>query len=123
VLQPALPAVRNRLQGPSRDPALLAPRVPRSAPLGDPPQRHPGQRRSCSPSGQSARSRRMPRDRSIRPRICRKRVDVKELSASCKMKYRACRHNDHGRPDEGVWPIVVWKTIIMGSTERNVAGP
>jgi hypothetical protein len=62
VLQPALPPVRNRHQGPSRDSALLAPRVPRSAPLGDPPQRDPGQRRSCFPSGQSARSRRMPRE-------------------------------------------------------------
>ena len=39
------------------------------------------------------------------------------------MKYRACRQNDHGRPDEGVWPIVVRKTIIIGSTEGDVAGP
>src|SRR5882762_3957577 len=29
--------------------------------------------------------------RSMRPTICRKRVDVKWLSATCRMKYRACR--------------------------------
>jgi hypothetical protein len=29
--------------------------------------------------------------RSMRPRICRKSVGVEWLSASCKMKYRACR--------------------------------
>jgi hypothetical protein len=36
---------------------------------------------------------------------------------------RKCGLDNYGRPDETVWPIVVRKKIIMGSTEGNVAGP
>ena len=94
-LQLAVPPVRNRRQGGLELPALLIPRAPGRATLGYPASETPPPGRSVPHLPPS-----VPRpldqvgchaSRSMRPRICPNRCRVKWLSASWRMKYRACR--------------------------------
>src|SRR5438876_6986458 len=57
--------------------------------------------------------------RAMRPRICRKSVDVKWLSASWRMKYRACRMRRPPVLNSRCWRLVrdqLW--MATGKTSR-----
>ena len=94
---------------------------------------HPPQRHSCRGSPSSHSSRCCPLDhvwchasRSMRPRICRKRFRVNWLSASGRVKYRACRMRRPPVLSNRCWRLVgdqLWmetgRTLRRGRSHRT----
>src|SRR6266852_2950239 len=123
-LQLAVPPVRNRRQGGLELPALLIPRAPGRATLGYPASETPPLGRSVPHLPPS-----VPRpldqvgchaSRSMRPRICPNRCRVKWLSASWRMKYRACRMRRPPVLKSRCWRLVrdqLW--MASGRTSRR----
>src|SRR5713101_10133747 len=128
----SLPFRRCRIgdRRPSRVSALLAPLLRGLLPLDDPTSETPRPASIQLSVFTSSESRFLdqvgcPASRSMRPRICRKRVDVKWLAASCRTKYRACRMRRPPVLNSRCWRLVrdqFWMARGPASWRAGVEG-